>query len=158
MFRRFVGAFFSDHFNGMSRWFYPGQFFSLGSSNLYLIRHQETGVEFIVNREDSAFCDRVASELLALTHLQNTDTLRPKTTLSPCLGGIVADVMGLGKTLTMLSAIIYLKSDAKKFAQINNEGSMFTSTGATLVVVTSRRKSFRRSLLRCRPISFLLDW
>ncbi|RYP51600.1 hypothetical protein DL768_003107 [Monosporascus sp. mg162] len=100
-----------------------------------LKRHQENGVRFILNREDPTFCDSVTSDLKALIgsrYFSHSPEL--------CLGGIVADVMGLGKTLTMLSSVVYSKNAAEQFAKIDScrKGPRFTR--ATLIVVTSRRK------------------
>jgi len=52
----------------------------------------------------------------------------------------VADVMGLGKTLTMLSAVICSKNAATEFAKIDSCRTRARPTRATLIVVTSRRK------------------
>ncbi|KAI9666680.1 MAG: hypothetical protein M1821_004616 [Bathelium mastoideum] len=54
-------------------------------------------------------------------------------------GGIIADKMGLGKTLTMLSAITHTKDDALSFETLRSskrEDSLYSSR-ATLVVVPS---------------------
>jgi hypothetical protein len=56
------------------------------------------------------------------------------------LGGIVADVMGMGKTLTMLSAVVYSKNAAIEFAKTGNCRTRERQTRATLIVATSRRK------------------
>jgi SNF2 family DNA or RNA helicase len=59
---------------------------------------------------------------------------------SLALGGILADVMGLGKTLTMISAIVCSRAQAAEYAksQQGNE-PLAQRTRATLIVVTSMR-------------------
>jgi len=60
-------------------------------------------------------------------------------------GGILADAMGLGKTLTMISAIVSTLNEAANFSagpgleEIETEELEFR-TRATLVVVTSMRE------------------
>ncbi|RYP62194.1 hypothetical protein DL771_009826 [Monosporascus sp. 5C6A] len=99
-----------------------------------LKRHQENGVWFILNREDPAFCDSVTSDLKALIGSRYFSH-RPEL----CLGGIVADIMGLGKTLTMLSAVVRSKNAAAQFAKIGSCRNEPRFTRATLIVVTSRQ-------------------
>jgi SNF2 family DNA or RNA helicase len=59
-------------------------------------------------------------------------------------GGILADVMGLGKTLTVLSAIVHSMDEACHFILPSGEASvndhLAYPTKATLVVVPSARK------------------
>ncbi len=59
-------------------------------------------------------------------------------------GGLIADVMGLGKTLTMLAAVLRsmpAAEDSSKFYEASgNEYSNKFRTKATLVVVSSARK------------------
>lgn len=59
-------------------------------------------------------------------------------------GGLVADAMGLGKTLTMLTAIFCTLSKAEFWAGFldggNDSGAKNGRTKATLVVVPSLRK------------------
>ena len=59
-------------------------------------------------------------------------------------GGILADVMGLGKTLTVLSAIVHSMDEACRFTLPSGEtpvdDHLAYSTQATLVVVPSARK------------------
>ena len=62
------------------------------------------------------------------------------------LGGILADVMGLGKTLTMLSAIVLSLDDANHFMLSSDNAAIGDShlyaTKATIVAVPSARKSY----------------
>jgi len=61
------------------------------------------------------------------------------------MGGIIADVMGLGKTLTMISAVVASLARATEHATAKDQDSVHPSSGcqsrATLVVVTSMRSS-----------------
>ncbi|KAJ4266325.1 hypothetical protein NW762_004309 [Fusarium torreyae] len=63
------------------------------------------------------------------------------TMSSTSYGGIIADVVGLGKTLTMLTAILHSLPSAEKhgmfYQREHNMSLDETPTGATLVVVTS---------------------
>lgn len=59
----------------------------------------------------------------------------------PLHGGIDADVMGLGKTLTMLSAIVCTLRGATDFVDSSNEVEKPLKSRATLVVVSSHRES-----------------
>lgn len=99
-----------------------------------LKRHQEDGLKFILNRENPTFCDSVISDLKALIGSRFFPHNR-----SLCLGGIVADVMGLGKTLTMLSAVVCSKNAATEFAKTDSCRTRARPTRATLIVVTSRQ-------------------
>ena len=61
--------------------------------------------------------------------------------------GILADVMGLGKTLTLLSAIVHSIDEARAYPFLPRQQSMgepaqtASPTSATLVVVPSARRS-----------------
>lgn len=58
-------------------------------------------------------------------------------------GGIIADVMGLGKTLTMLSAIVCSKQEMTLVESLDGmECESLRLTKATLVVLPSTRKYF----------------
>lgn len=64
----------------------------------------------------------------------------------PTLGGILADVMGLGKTLTILSLIIGSKSQASDFANMKppeDDHDVVTQSKATLLVC---------------PLSTIVNW
>jgi len=68
----------------------------------------------------------------------------------PALGGIIADVMGLGKTLTVLAAICSTLEQARQsINQLNHfvEGSHLYRSKSTLVVVPSSRKYSTHHLL-----------
>ncbi|KAK3369585.1 SNF2 family N-terminal domain-containing protein, partial [Lasiosphaeria ovina] len=97
--------------------------------------YQEVAVNFIRLREDYASCRTVASDLHTLIGHNQFPTQN-------ALGGIVADVMGLGKTLTMLSAIVQAKYKAVEFelAEDSNNADAPRLSKATLIIVTSRRK------------------
>ncbi|KAK4162973.1 SNF2 family N-terminal domain-containing protein [Cladorrhinum sp. PSN259] len=90
--------------------------------NTNLKDHQITGIRFIMGRENASICADMARELLGLID----PILIPGSPL-PGLGGILADVMGLGKTLTMLSAIACSKQGIPD------------APSATLVVLPSRQ-------------------
>ncbi|KAM5522921.1 DNA repair protein rad5 [Fusarium oxysporum f. sp. phaseoli] len=74
-----------------------------------LKEHQLKGLEFILGREN----EEVLAIDISMTSLQPADSGVLSSLLShpdkPGRGGILADVMGLGKTLTMLSAILCSK-------------------------------------------------
>lgn len=70
-------------------------------------------------------------------------TGRPSTTPDYMLGGIIADGMGLGKTLTMIANIVASLSHADKFAASGVTTSRLrdlTPVKATLVIVPSVRE------------------
>ncbi|KAJ4013298.1 hypothetical protein NW752_007594 [Fusarium irregulare] len=97
--------------------------------------HQKLALSFILKREDADYCDRVRKELLLHTHI-----LSDKVP-SLALGGILADVMGLGKTLTMITSVSATHLAAMNFQETNTGCNIdhLTNlrTSATLVVVTS---------------------
>jgi SNF2-related domain len=61
-------------------------------------------------------------------------------------GGILADVMGLGKTLSMISGIVSSSRHAREYAtarhQIFASSASVCRSRATLVIVTSMRMTF----------------
>ncbi|PTD02170.1 hypothetical protein HYE67_000295 [Fusarium culmorum] len=98
--------------------------------------HQLQGVEFILDREDSESVKQAdKTALMSINHclLSYAD--------KPSLGGILADVMGLGKTLTMLSAILCSKQLKQNYdiSGSNNRNSDSQQTDLTLIVLPSRQ-------------------
>ncbi|KAI0857459.1 SNF2 family N-terminal domain-containing protein [Xylaria cubensis] len=97
--------------------------------------HQEDGVRFILSREEEAFSQQLSSRLRQVIGIQINSPL------SMCFGGLIADAMGLGKTLTMLTAILQSIPVAEDWANFyresENELLNKTHTKATLVVVSS---------------------
>ncbi|KAJ4195322.1 hypothetical protein NW759_016469 [Fusarium solani] len=116
--------------------------------------HQLQGVEFILGRENSYSVSDMHTRLLSSIHhrylgpgflilkisgkltRRNFDSLISRRPV-PGRGGILADVMGLGKTLTMLSAIVYSKQlNDRLNTTIDHESQ---SRDTTLIVVPSRQ-------------------
>ncbi|KAI0907155.1 SNF2 family N-terminal domain-containing protein [Ustulina deusta] len=97
--------------------------------------HQNDGVRFILQREEEAFSQRLAARLCQAVGIQI------ESPVSMSFGGLIADVMGLGKTLTMLAAVLRsmpAAEDSSKFYEASgNEYSNKFRTKATLVVVSS---------------------
>jgi len=64
------------------------------------------------------------------------------------MGGILADVMGLGKTLTTLALIVSSLERARDFVSLSSQmrtakhGTLPTTCKATVVVVPSERKFY----------------
>ncbi|EKJ70216.1 hypothetical protein FPSE_09590 [Fusarium pseudograminearum CS3096] len=101
-----------------------------------LKEHQLQGVEFILDREDPVSVKQMEKTLLmSINHclLSYAD----KTSL----GGILADVMGLGKTLTMLSAILCSKQLKQSYdmSGSNNPNDYRQQLNSTLIVLPSRQ-------------------
>ncbi|KAM4057430.1 type III restriction enzyme, res subunit [Hirsutella rhossiliensis] len=99
-----------------------------------LTKHQEDGVRFILQRETEAFSQQL------------TDKMCPGTSTSEgpqdkCYGGLIADVMGLGKTLTMLAAILQSLPSADLYGSFYDGSAAGDGckvrTKSTLVVVSS---------------------
>ncbi|RKK93675.1 hypothetical protein BFJ71_g9469 [Fusarium oxysporum] len=98
--------------------------------------HQKAALSFIQRRENSEYCQQVARELLFHTRIASHNAIP-----TFALGGILADVMGLGKTLTILVSIQLARLAAENFQNVNTAVGMdqptYPRTSATLVVVTS---------------------
>ncbi|KAI0440376.1 SNF2 family N-terminal domain-containing protein [Xylaria telfairii] len=85
-------------------------------------------------------------EGLIITPLKKSSDVLPgsialKKHEAPLLGGIDADVMGLGKTLTMLSAIVCSMKAATEFTRCYDNSAMLpTATRATLIYIQEHLK------------------
>ncbi|RYP79053.1 hypothetical protein DL771_000031 [Monosporascus sp. 5C6A] len=103
-----------------------------------LKKHQEDGVRFILQREDETFSQLLTDELRLVTAERNDP-------LGRCYGGVVADVMGLGKTLTMLATILHSLPSAETFGRFYDistaESGSKIRTKSTLVVVSHVARS-----------------
>jgi len=124
-------------------------------------RHQEDGLRFILQREDEGFWQQLLSQLrqgvaslyakvILLFYNGSIGSLLASTkeVTSISFGGLIADVMGLGKTLTMLTAILHSAALAESFGNFyemreNESVEAKVRTKATLVIVSSARKSER---------------
>ncbi|KAI1360826.1 SNF2 family N-terminal domain-containing protein [Xylaria arbuscula] len=91
-----------------------------------LQKHQEAGVNLMLSREEH---DITWSAIQTLQRV-----------IGPRLGGINADVMGLGKTLTTLSTVVCTMKTASEFGGLNPDHPSLPTTRATLVVTSSPRK------------------
>ncbi|KAI0414745.1 SNF2 family N-terminal domain-containing protein [Xylaria grammica] len=99
------------------------------------IAHQEDGVRFILQREEEAFAQQLSARLHHVVGFPNG------LTKSISVGGLIADVMGLGKTLTTLAAILHSMPIAEGFSSFyqipRGEITPKVHTKATLVIVSS---------------------
>ncbi|KAF5705134.1 promoter binding RUSH-1alpha [Fusarium mundagurra] len=100
--------------------------------NTTLKEHQIKGVEFILGREDDEAATQVHRHMLMSIHHSLLSHAE-----KPGRGGILADVMGLGKTLTMLGAILC----SKQLSQIMSNSGVrhHAPLSITLVVLPSRQ-------------------
>ncbi|ROV93845.1 hypothetical protein VMCG_08824 [Cytospora schulzeri] len=102
-----------------------------------LKRHQEIGTQFILQRENPIFGKQLSSRLHQALGARCAEEMEMKV----ALGGLVADVMGLGKTLTILVSILRSTEKAVEFGHFNHPeqsvGVKTVPTKATLVVVPS---------------------
>lgn len=104
-------------------------------------RHQEAGTRFVLMREDATLSRNLSAQICKATGAQHYEQEDDHMTL----GGIIADVMGLGKTLTILASILRSSEKAVDFAfagpaPCQPQGDI-SRMKATLVVVPSARKS-----------------
>ncbi|KAK3363960.1 SNF2 family N-terminal domain-containing protein [Lasiosphaeria hispida] len=105
-----------------------------------LTSHQLEAIGFVQQREDHEYYQSVRKDVLLLTGIRPKDSVP-----SYAVGGILADAMGLGKTLTMIAVIVLTASHAAKYAAdsrrditapVSDENPR---SRATLVVATSKQ-------------------
>lgn len=105
------------------------------------LRHQEAGTRFVLMREDTTLSRNLSAQICKATGAQHYEQEDDQM----ALGGIIADVMGLGKTLTTLASILRSSEKALDFAfaspALCQPKSDISRMKATLVVVPSARKS-----------------
>ncbi|KAK2611539.1 hypothetical protein N8I77_004872 [Diaporthe amygdali] len=100
-----------------------------------LTKHQQDGMRFILKREDDTFCKYLSARICTTAGIQHSQYEEGRAVL----GGMIADVMGLGKTLTTLVSILRSSSKASEFhfaRQAFREQDEIR-TKSTLVVVPS---------------------
>ncbi|KAF4443715.1 hypothetical protein FACUT_1140 [Fusarium acutatum] len=116
--------------------------------NTTLKEHQLKGVEFILSREDDEAATQIHRHMLISIHQKLGR------------GGILADVMGLGKTLTMLSAILCSKQLAQSFSydtMSNSDAGNHAPLTITLVVLPSRPHQIRNSSVKLHKAAASLE-
>ncbi|KAK6950756.1 hypothetical protein Daesc_007281 [Daldinia eschscholtzii] len=100
-----------------------------------LKRHQEDGLRFIYQRENEKFTQSLSARLCCAA------SIKTKAWPNASFGGLIADTMGLGKTLTMLAAILHSVPAAELFSNFYDKTEYgYTGknrTKATLIVVPS---------------------
>ncbi|KAH7117461.1 SNF2 family N-terminal domain-containing protein [Dactylonectria macrodidyma] len=98
--------------------------------------HQKVALAFIERRENHSACQRANKILRDFVRISSKDDIP-----SYSMGGILADVMGLGKTLSMISAIVSSLPRATEYATAEYQNFVSPASGcrsrATLVIVTS---------------------
>ncbi|KAJ0107224.1 hypothetical protein J7T55_007594 [Diaporthe amygdali] len=93
------------------------------------------GMRFILKREDETFCKYLSARICTTAGIQHSQYEEGRAVL----GGMIADVMGLGKTLTTLVSILRSSSKASEFhfARRAFREQDEIRTKSTLVVVPS---------------------
>ncbi|KAH8592599.1 SNF2 family N-terminal domain-containing protein [Bisporella sp. PMI_857] len=98
--------------------------------------HQRAALAFIKRRENHDSCQSANKSVRHFIGISPKDDIP-----SYSMGGILADVMGLGKTLSMISAIVSSLPQAIEYATAENRNFVAPEsrcrTRATLVIVTS---------------------
>lgn len=104
-----------------------------------LTQHQTDGVQFILQREDAETTRQLSARMSHAINYGTSANHGSRTNL----GGLIADVMGMGKTLTILCSIMRTADDSHDFACFNPGNSTVNAsinvTKATLVVLPSAR-------------------
>ncbi|KAH6848230.1 SNF2 family N-terminal domain-containing protein [Chaetomium sp. MPI-CAGE-AT-0009] len=104
----------------------------LGALLTNLTDHQSTALRFIRQRENHRHSQWMQERLRNLTNIPPSHNIPSYSN-----GGILADAMGLGKTLTMISTVIADSSHAEEWRIHSGPQEEFLRSRATLVVVSS---------------------
>ncbi|KAK3300617.1 SNF2 family N-terminal domain-containing protein [Chaetomium fimeti] len=104
----------------------------LGALLTNLTDHQSAALRFIHQRENQQHSQWMQERLRNLTNMPPAHNIPSYST-----GGILADAMGLGKTLTMISTIIATSSHAEQWRAHSGLQEGFLRSRTTLVVVSS---------------------
>ncbi|KAK4038402.1 SNF2 family N-terminal domain-containing protein [Parachaetomium inaequale] len=94
--------------------------------------HQEKALGFIRQREDDYYWEAARRALQGLLNVQSSSSMP-----SYSRGGILADVMGLGKTLTMLSTIVSTLDISRQYPFSSILDAGVSRSKATMIVVSS---------------------
>ncbi|ETS75548.1 hypothetical protein PFICI_12492 [Pestalotiopsis fici W106-1] len=103
-----------------------------------LRRHQKLALDFMRRHEDFNEVQAIHRDLSHLIGLPNSEKIPVS-----CTGGILADVMGLGKTLSVLALILSSLQNASNYQSCldvtpqERRNTAGTRTRASLIVVTS---------------------
>ncbi|KAF3765676.1 hypothetical protein M406DRAFT_257710 [Cryphonectria parasitica EP155] len=104
-----------------------------------LKNHQVDGVRFILQRENG----QASWSQVLIDKVRIGASISPRSDCRPqeYYGGLIADVMGLGKTLTMLTAVVHSLPEAEEYGNFCKVGDANRGdklpTKSTLVVVPS---------------------
>ncbi|KAH6624507.1 SNF2 family N-terminal domain-containing protein [Chaetomium sp. MPI-SDFR-AT-0129] len=102
-----------------------------------LTKHQVAALGFIQRRESHHHCGQFTScERRFIIGVKKQNSSHDNIP-SYMTGGILADVMGLGKTLTMIATITSTLAASRQYLSSSAAHESGVKTGATLVVVTS---------------------
>ncbi|KAI1355975.1 SNF2 family N-terminal domain-containing protein [Xylaria sp. FL0043] len=97
--------------------------------------HQEDGLRFILQRENEMFSRQLSMRI------RDVSGIRVEEPSSFRFGGLIADAMGLGKSLTLLTAILHSSQKAEDFSMFSPTDSYDLSNRlamkGTLIVATS---------------------
>ena len=126
-----------------------------------LLSHQKQGLHFMTEKERLRIPgnrDQDKTSLWRLDHRPNGQSIyvniitgrEERSRPSKVRGGILADMMGLGKTLSILSLIVGSMEDASKWAKISPTPPV-TTEGVTL-----KRNS--KATLLVAPLSVVSNW
>lgn len=137
-----------------------------------LLKHQKQALHFMKDRESPAeTLDRLWKRAIdargQITYYNIITKQQSRSPPAKALGGILADMMGLGKTLSILSLVASTLPDASEWAQSDpgrpsNEGRTrpldpFAPPKPELLGLTQVKRNSKSTLLVC-PLSTITNW